>query len=93
MTRRLAARASVGAAALALLVGCGALTGLLAALQRFAGLFRLPVEAPDQHEHRHDEHEREECADDGSEVSDAAEAVEVGEDAHRGHPAFTVTCR
>lgn len=33
--------------ALALLVGCGALTGLLAALQRFAGLFRLPVEAPE----------------------------------------------
>ncbi|MHB8799849.1 MAG: O-antigen ligase family protein [Thermoanaerobaculia bacterium] len=33
--------------ALALLVGCGALTGLLAAFQRFAGLFRLPVEAPE----------------------------------------------
>lgn len=33
--------------ALALLVGCGALTGLLAALQRFAGLLRLPVEAPE----------------------------------------------
>lgn len=33
--------------ALAILVGCGALTGLLAALQRFAGLFRLPVEAPE----------------------------------------------
>ncbi|HPA51370.1 MAG TPA: O-antigen ligase family protein [Thermoanaerobaculia bacterium] len=33
--------------ALALLVACGALTGLLAALQRFAGLFRLPVQAPE----------------------------------------------
>ena len=33
--------------ALGLLVGCGALTGLLAALQRFAGLLRLPVEAPE----------------------------------------------
>lgn len=33
--------------ALALLVGCGALTGLLAALQRFAGLFRLPVDSPE----------------------------------------------
>ena len=33
--------------ALALLVGCGALTGLLAALQRFAGLLRLPVDAPE----------------------------------------------
>lgn len=33
--------------ALALLVACGVLTGLLAALQRFAGLFRLPVEAPE----------------------------------------------
>ena len=30
-----------------LLVACGAATGLLAALQRFAGLFRLPVEAPE----------------------------------------------
>lgn len=33
--------------ALALLVACGAATGLLAALQRFTGLFRLPVEAPE----------------------------------------------
>ncbi|MBK9088586.1 MAG: O-antigen ligase family protein [Holophagales bacterium] len=33
--------------ALSLLVGCGAVTGLLATLQRFAGLFRLPVEAPE----------------------------------------------
>jgi len=33
--------------ALGLLVACGAATGLLAALQRFAGLFRLPVEAPE----------------------------------------------
>jgi O-antigen ligase len=33
--------------ALGLLVACGAATGLLAALQRFAGLFRLPVESPE----------------------------------------------
>ncbi len=33
--------------ALAFLVACGAATGVLAALQRFAGLFRLPVEAPE----------------------------------------------
>lgn len=33
--------------ALSLLVACGAATGLLAALQRFGGLFRLPVEAPE----------------------------------------------
>ena len=33
--------------ALGLLVACGAATGLLAVLQRFAGLFRLPVEAPE----------------------------------------------
>jgi O-antigen ligase len=33
--------------ALSLLVGCGAVTGLLATLQRFAGLLRLPVEAPE----------------------------------------------
>jgi hypothetical protein len=37
----------------------------------------------DQHEHGDDEHERQERADDGAEVADAAEAVEVGEDAHR----------
>lgn len=33
--------------ALAALVACGAITGALAALQRFTGLFRLPVEAPE----------------------------------------------
>ena len=33
--------------ALSLLVVCGAVTGLLATLQRFAGLLRLPVEAPE----------------------------------------------
>ena len=33
--------------ALGVLVACGAVTGLLAALQRFGGLFRLPVEAPE----------------------------------------------
>ena len=33
--------------ALSLLVGCGAVTGILATLQRFAGLLRLPVEAPE----------------------------------------------
>jgi O-antigen ligase len=33
--------------ALSLLVGCGAVTGLLATLQRFAGLLRLPVDAPE----------------------------------------------
>ncbi|HYN42200.1 MAG TPA: O-antigen ligase family protein [Thermoanaerobaculia bacterium] len=33
--------------ALSLLVGCGAVTGLLATLQRFAGVLRLPVEAPE----------------------------------------------
>ncbi len=33
--------------ALSLLVACGAATGLLATLQRFAGLLRLPVEAPE----------------------------------------------
>lgn len=33
--------------ALSVLVACGAATGLLAALQRFAGWLRLPVEAPE----------------------------------------------
>jgi O-antigen ligase len=33
--------------AISLLVACGAATGLLAALQRFGGLLRLPVEAPE----------------------------------------------
>ncbi len=33
--------------ALSLLVGCGAVTGILATLQRFTGLLRLPVEAPE----------------------------------------------
>lgn len=37
--------------ALSLLVVCGAVTGLLATLQRFAGLFRLPVEAPEARFH------------------------------------------
>ena len=37
--------------ALGLLVGCGAFTGLLAALQRFAGVLRLPVEAPEPRFH------------------------------------------
>ncbi|MBK9374440.1 MAG: O-antigen ligase family protein [Holophagales bacterium] len=37
--------------ALSLLVACGAVTGLLATLQRFAGLFRLPVEAPEARFH------------------------------------------
>jgi O-antigen ligase len=37
--------------ALSLLVGCGAVTGLLATLQRFAGLLRLPVEAPEPRFH------------------------------------------
>jgi len=38
---------AAAAPALALLVGCGGATGLLAALQRFAGLLRLPVDAPE----------------------------------------------
>ena len=33
--------------ALALLAACGAVTGALASLQRFAGVLRLPVEAPE----------------------------------------------
>lgn len=42
-----AAGATTACRALSLLVACGAATGLLAALQRFAGLLRLPVEAPE----------------------------------------------
>lgn len=42
-----AAGARTSERALALLVACGAITGVLAALQRFTGLFRLPVEAPE----------------------------------------------
>lgn len=37
--------------ALSLLVACGALTGLLATLQRFAGILRLPVDAPEPRFH------------------------------------------
>lgn len=37
--------------ALSLLVVCGAVTGILATLQRFAGLLRLPVEAPEPRFH------------------------------------------
>ncbi|MBK8595910.1 MAG: O-antigen ligase family protein [Holophagales bacterium] len=37
--------------ALSLLVACGAATGFLATLQRFAGLLRLPVEAPEPRFH------------------------------------------
>ena len=37
--------------ALVLLVACGALTGLLAFVQRFAGILRLPVEAPEPRFH------------------------------------------
>jgi O-antigen ligase len=37
--------------ALSILVGCGAVTGLLATVQRFAGLLRLPVEAPESRFH------------------------------------------
>ena len=45
-----------------------------------------------QHEDGDDEDEGQESADDSAKVSDAAEAVEVGEDAHHA-PTFTVTCR
>ena len=37
--------------ALSLLVACGAVTGLLAFVQRFAGILRLPVEAPEPRFH------------------------------------------
>ncbi len=37
--------------ALSVLVGCGALTGLVATLQRFTGILRLPVEAPEPRFH------------------------------------------
>ncbi|MBK6405703.1 MAG: hypothetical protein IPF66_12080 [Holophagales bacterium] len=37
--------------ALSLLVACGAATGFLATLQRFTGLLRLPVEAPEPRFH------------------------------------------
>ncbi len=37
--------------ALSLLVACGAVTGLLAFVQRFAGILRLPIEAPEPRFH------------------------------------------
>lgn len=42
-----AAGAESARRALALLVGCGAVTGIVASLQRFTGLLRLPVETPE----------------------------------------------
>lgn len=42
-----AAGAAVAPAALATLMAAGALTGALAVLQRWAGLFRMPIDAPE----------------------------------------------
>ena len=47
----------------------------------------------DQHEHRDDQHERQQRTDHRTEVTDAAEPVEVREHVHHAAPAFTVMWR